>query len=152
VHGDLHLGQTLRTPRGWLVIDFEGEPAAPLSERVRPDSTLRDVAGMLRSFDYAARSVARDMSTTDEDEAAQIAYRAEEWVVRNTTAFLDGYVSQRDEPLTADERALVTAYVADKAVYEAVYEARNRPSWLPIPLRAVARLVGAESSTPGGTS
>jgi maltokinase len=128
IHGDLHMGQTLRTSLGWKLVDFEGEPAKDLRERQLPDSPWRDVAGMLRSFDYAVRAVARDMSPTDEDEAAQIAYRAEEWVTRNTAAFLHGYVGHRDHPLTDDELALVTAYVADKAVYEAVYETRNRPT------------------------
>ncbi|MGY2875607.1 maltokinase [Marmoricola sp. URHA0025 HA25] len=150
VHGDLHLGQTLRTSLGWKLVDFEGEPAKDLSERRLPDSGWRDVAGMLRSFDYAARAVARDMSPTDDDEAAQIAYRAEEWVTRNTTAFLDGYVGQRDAPLDDDERALITAYVADKAVYEAVYETRNRPTWLDIPLVALHRI--AEGTTEYATS
>ena len=150
IHGDLHLGQTLRTSLGWKLVDFEGEPAKDLHERQLPDSPWRDVAGMLRSLDYAARAVARDLSPTDDDEAAQIAYRAEEWVTRNTTAFLDGYVSHRGEPLTGDERALVTAYVADKAVYEAVYETRNRPTWLDIPLAALHRL--AEGTTEYATS
>jgi maltokinase len=150
IHGDLHLGQTLRTSLGWKLVDFEGEPAKDLDERRLPDSPWRDVAGMLRSFDYAARAVARDLSPTDDDEAAQIAYRAEEWVSRNATAFLDGYVSHRGEPLTGDERALVTAYVADKAVYEAVYETRNRPAWLDIPLAALHRL--AEGTTEYATS
>jgi len=140
IHGDLHLGQTLRTSLGWKLVDFEGEPAKDLGERQLPDSPWRDVAGMLRSFDYAASAVARDLSATDDDEAAQIAYRAGEWVGRNTTAFLDGYVGQREEALSSDELALVTAYVADKAVYEAVYETRNRPAWLDIPLGALARL------------
>jgi maltokinase len=140
IHGDLHLGQTLRTSLGWKLVDFEGEPAKELGERQLPDSPWRDVAGMLRSFDYAARAVARDLSPTNEDEAAQISYRANEWVARNTTAFLDGYVEQRDEALTGDELALVTAYVADKAVYEAVYEIRNRPAWVEIPLAALTRL------------
>ena len=150
VHGDLHLGQTLRTSLGWKLVDFEGEPAKDLQERRLPDSPWRDVAGMLRSFDYAARSVVRDMAPTDDDEAAQIAYRADEWITRNSAAFLDGYVGQRDVPLTADERALVTAYVADKAVYEAVYETRNRPTWLDIPLGALHRL--AEGMTQYATS
>jgi len=150
IHGDLHLGQTLRTSLGWKLVDFEGEPAKDLAERRLADSPWRDVAGMLRSFDYAARAVARDMSATDDDEAAQIAYRAEEWVTRNTTAFLDGYVGQREAPLSADEQALLTAYVADKAVYEAVYETRNRPAWLDIPLAAMHRLT--ESQTAYATS
>jgi maltokinase len=140
IHGDLHLGQTLRTSLGWKLVDFEGEPAKDLGERQLPDSPWRDVAGVLRSFDYAASAVARDLSPTDDDEAAQIAYRAGEWVARNSTAFLDGYVEQREEALTSDERALVTAYVADKAVYEAVYETRNRPTWVDIPLTALSRL------------
>ena len=143
IHADLHLGQTLRTSLGWKLVDFEGEPAKDLAERRLPDSRWRDVAGMLRSFDYAARAVARDLAATDPEhdpEAAQIAYRADEWVNRNTTAFLDGYIEQRGRPLTRDERALITAYVADKAVYEVVYEARNRPAWLDIPLAALHKL------------
>jgi maltokinase len=143
IHGDLHLGQTLRTSLGWKLVDFEGEPAKDLADRRLPDSPWRDVAGMLRSFDYAARAVARDLAATDtahDPEAAQIAYRAEEWVQRNSAAFLDGYVHHRERPLNAEERALVTAYAADKAVYEAVYETRNRPAWVDIPLAALDRL------------
>jgi maltokinase len=139
IHGDLHLGQTLRTSRGWKLVDFEGEPAKELGERRLPDSPWRDVAGMLRSFDYAARAVARDLASTEE-EASQVAYRSEEWVKRNSTAFLDGYVEQRGSPLSAGELALVTAYVADKAIYEAVYETRNRPAWADIPLGALHKL------------
>jgi maltokinase len=139
VHGDLHLGQTLRTSLGWKLVDFEGEPAKELAERRLPDSPWRDVAGMLRSFDYAARAVARDIAGSEE-EAAQIAYRSGEWVQRNTAAFLSGYVEQRGVPLTSDELALITAYVADKAVYETVYETRNRPTWVEIPLGALSRL------------
>lgn len=139
IHGDLHLGQTLRTSLGWKLVDFEGEPAKDLGERRLPDSPWRDVAGMLRSFDYAARAVARDLASTEE-EAAQIAYRSEEWIRRNATAFLDGYVEHRGRPLSADEQALVAAYVADKAIYEAAYEARHRPAWLAIPLAALHKL------------
>ncbi len=143
IHGDLHLGQTLRTSKGWKLVDFEGEPAKPLTERQLPDSPWRDVAGMLRSFDYAAQSVAKDLHSTDEN-SHQITYRATEWVARNRTAFLDGYVESRIEagggPLSADEQALIDAYEADKAVYEVLYEARNRPTWLDIPLGAIERI------------
>ena len=137
VHGDLHLGQTLRTVKGWKLVDFEGEPAKPLSERIRPDSRWRDVAGMLRSFDYAAHAMQPD-AASDENAQRQIDYRAEEWSARNREAFLRGYLGEGTP--TAAEQVLLTAYVADKAVYETVYEARNRPSWLPIPLAAIKRI------------
>jgi maltokinase len=139
IHGDLHLGQTLRTVKGWKIVDFEGEPAKPLAERVLPDSAWRDVAGMLRSFDYAPRVAERTAQGADDTGAEQRAYRAAEWAERNCTAFLDAYAG-RD--LTDGEQALLDAYVADKAVYEAVYEARNRPTWVPVPLTAIERLAG----------
>ena len=126
--------------KGWKIVDFEGEPAKPLAERVLPDSPWRDVAGMLRSFDYAPRVAERTVGQgADDTGAEQRAYRAAEWAERNCAAFLEAYAG-RD--LTADEQALLDAYVADKAVYEAVYEARNRPTWLPIPLAAIERLAG----------
>jgi maltokinase len=139
IHGDLHLGQTLRTSLGWKLVDFEGEPAKPLAQRMLPDSPWRDVAGMLRSFDYAAKSVERDLPH-DPESAPQLRYRSEEWVARNTEAFLAGYAEQRGAPWSAEEHRLIAAYVADKAVYEVVYEARNRPGWIDIPLAALERL------------
>ena len=138
VHGDLHLGQTLRTVKGWKIVDFEGEPAKPLAERLMPDSVWRDVAGMIRSFDYAPRVVALTGVGVDSvDEAGQRAYRAAEWSARNRAAFLDAYTEQRGGELDGDSAALLDAYLADKVVYEAVYEARNRPGWLSIPLAAL---------------
>jgi maltokinase len=139
VHGELHLGQTLRTVRGWKIVDFEGEPAKPLAERMLPDSPWRDVAGMLRSLDYAPRVVMMTSYATDPGDGAeeQKSYRATEWSARNERAFLAAYAG-RD--LTAVEQTLLAAYVADKAVYEAVYEARNRPAWVDIPLDALARM------------
>jgi maltokinase len=137
IHADLHLGQTLRTVKGWKIVDFEGEPAKPLSERVRPDSRWRDVAGMLRSFDYAPRVVERGIDEFESTGVEQRRFRAGEWSHRNRHAFLDAYVGG---PLSVDEDALLAAYVADKAVYEAVYETRNRPSWVAIPLEAIARI------------
>ena len=138
VHGDLHLGQTLRTVKGWKIVDFEGEPAKPLAERLEPDSVWRDVAGMIRSFDYAPRVVALTGAGFDAGaEADQRDYRAAEWSARNRAAFLDAYTTQRGDDLGGAAVTLLDAYLADKVVYEAVYEARNRPGWLSIPLAAL---------------
>ena len=136
VHGDLHLGQTLRTVKGWKIVDFEGEPAKPLAERVKPDSAWRDVAGMLRSFDYAPRVAAQQWGDNDGGHA-QREFRAAEWSARNCAAFLDAYAGRE---LTEAEQTLLDAYEVDKAVYEVVYEARNRPKWVPIPMAAIQRL------------
>jgi maltokinase len=98
------------------------------------------VAGMLRSFDYAARVVERSLSTSDETDAELIDARAQEWSERNKNHFLFAYAGGE---LSHEQQVLLSAYVADKAVYETVYETRNRPSWVTIPLQAVARIGAA---------
>jgi maltokinase len=136
VHGDLHLAQTMRVTSGWKILDFEGEPARPVEERRALDSHLRDVAGMLRSFDYAARYPLGD--TTPDPQAV---YRAAEWAGRNREAFCDGYAHAAGaDPREQD--VLLRAYEADKVVYEVVYESRMRPHWVSIPMSALERLAG----------
>jgi maltose alpha-D-glucosyltransferase/alpha-amylase len=125
IHGDYHLGQLLaRNDGGFSVIDFEGEPARPLAGRRQPGSPLRDVAGMLRSFDYAARTA---QAESDLD--------ADEWLGHARAAFLEAYGG-----IGRTEEALLRAFELEKACYEVRYEANNRPGWLWLPLSAVERL------------
>ncbi|HUG83239.1 MAG TPA: phosphotransferase, partial [Euzebya sp.] len=121
IHGDYHLGQVLRDREGrWWILDFEGEPGRPVAERRQPANPARDVAGMLRSLDYARAQAARGGG----DAGA-----AEEWVAAARAAFLEGYGEEGREWLQAFE--------VEKLLYEVRYEAANRPDWLPIPLAAL---------------
>src|SRR3954451_9220320 len=134
-HGDLHLGQTLLAPDRWIVLDFEGEPARPLLERRRKRSPLRDVAGMLRSFAYAA-SAAEIQRGTQAPEG---------WEERTREAFLAGYFGAVDPgllpPGESNARTLLTIFELEKAVYELRYELNNRPDWVRIPVAGIARLL-----------
>jgi len=142
IHGDLHLGQVMRTDLGWFVLDFEGEPDRPVEERRRPSSPLRDVAGMLRSFHYATEVALRDRG---EEVTEELAGLARAWEDRNGFAFSEGYraVSGIDDLLPSEEGCdlVQSAFELDKAVYEVAYEQAHRPDWVDIPRTAVDRLL-----------
>ncbi|MCW2860624.1 MAG: aminoglycoside phosphotransferase [Actinoallomurus sp.] len=138
VHGDFHLGQVMRTETGWMLLDFEGEPAKSLEERRRPAHPLRDVAGMLRSYDYAARHLLVNGKAVS-GNPDQLEFRAHEWAERNRAAFCRGYADAGGVDPAAHE-VIIRAFEFDKAVYEVMYESRNRPSWLHIPLSSIAAL------------
>jgi maltokinase len=135
-HGDLHLGQALRSPdRRWVLLDFEGEPARSLPERRRKRSPLRDVAGMLRSFAYAAAAVRRQRGGA----------APEGWEGRAREAFLAGYHATTDAallpPSDAATKQLLQVFELEKAVYELRYELEHRPDWVEIPVEAIVRLL-----------
>jgi maltose alpha-D-glucosyltransferase/alpha-amylase len=141
-HGDYHLGQVLHGPNGFVIIDFEGEPLRSLAERRQKMSPFRDVAGMLRSFHYATYAALEPLG----DARSRLASDAETWVARVQQAFLDAWLSTtRDavfrDPDPANEKALLDAFLLEKALYEIRYEVNNRPGWVGIPLRGVLRLV-----------
>src|SRR5262249_20861681 len=144
IHGDYHLGQTMRTDAGWFILDFEGEPASPLEERRKPSSPLRDVAGMLRSFQYAAEvALAERGSESTDDELRSWGVRWEQHVA---DAFRRGYFDTAgiDDLLPVGPRerdTVLNAFILAKAVYEVGYEMAHRPDWVRIPLEAVSRLV-----------
>ena len=137
-HGDFHLGQTMRTETDWVILDFEGEPAAPLSERRLKRSPLRDVAGMLRSFSYAASAAGRLRDAEVPDR----------WEESARDAFLEGYFAGVDDALLPPgrqaTRQLLAVFELEKAVYELRYELNNRPDWIGIPVAGIQRLLEAE--------
>jgi trehalose synthase-fused probable maltokinase len=136
-HGDLHLGQTLFSDGDWLVLDFEGEPARPLAERRRKRSPLRDVAGMLRSFAYAASAIELQHGVAVPDG----------WEERAREAFLGGYLQTVDTSLLPPGQSAIEQLLAifelEKAVYELRYELNNRPDWVKIPVAGILRLLEA---------
>ncbi|MEV6818363.1 phosphotransferase [Nocardiopsis dassonvillei] len=132
IHGDYHLGQAIRTGSGWVLLDFEGEPTVPVRDRQRLSSPLRDVAGMLRSFDYAAGYL---LIGHPGDPGLEWAARS--WARHNREAFCRGYADGGGAD-PEKHLAVLRAFEFDKAVYEVLYEARNRPNWLRVPLDSIA--------------
>jgi maltokinase len=132
IHGDYHLGQVLKAAHGWVALDFEGEPAVPLAVRRAPAPALRDVAGMLRSFDYAARH-----QLIGHHSAQAATAVADSWVGQCQDAFCAGYAAAGGTDPDV-HGTLLRALTLEKAVYEVIYEYRHRPSWLEIPLGYVA--------------
>jgi maltose alpha-D-glucosyltransferase/alpha-amylase len=152
-HGDYHLGQVLLARNDFVIIDFEGEPARTLAERRRKHSPLRDIAGMLRSFDYA-RHVALQQASRHEGDLDKLAPAAADWMNRVRTAFLEAY---RDEAVAAGlypdtqdfegQKPLLELFELEKALYELRYELANRPDWVSVPLNGVTALAGLASGT-----
>ena len=154
IHGDLHLGQILYTGKDFAIIDFEGEPARPLSERRLKRAALRDVAGMLRSFHYAALTSTIEqlrIGALGKFDFAGMEPWTNFWRTWSSWAFLKGYLEAAGQasfiPKNNNElRILLDAFVMDKAIYELGYELNNRPDWLLIPLLSIGQLLGLESS------
>jgi maltose alpha-D-glucosyltransferase/alpha-amylase len=139
IHGDLHLGQTLRTDSDFVFLDFEGEPSKPIEARRRKQSPLRDVAGMLRSFDYAAFSALEAAKNRHPARAQAVAASAREWVARASSSFLSAYAQARGTSTL--NLALLDLMLVEKALYELDYELNNRPSWIGMPLAGLERLL-----------
>jgi maltose alpha-D-glucosyltransferase/alpha-amylase len=148
-HGDFHLGQVLYTGQDFVIIDFEGEPARPLSERRLKRSPLRDVAGMLRSFQYAAYAALFGQVpgvTARPEDMERLRTSAELWTAWVGAAFVKGYLGEAGSaphiPKSPEAlRVLLDAYLLEKAVYEVAYELNNRPDWVRIPLAGIATLL-----------
>lgn len=140
VHGDLHLGQAIRTDAGWYILDFGGEPSRPVEERRHPTSPLKDVAGILRSLHYAC------WTGLVEQEQKHIEGLARDWEQRNRGAFVDGYVQMAQKIgglLPKDESCfglILKSFELDRGIYEIGYEMDHRPEWLKVPLAAISAL------------
>jgi len=145
-HGDYHLGQVLLAENDFIIVDFEGEPARPVQERRAKHSPLRDVAGMLRSFDYAAQAVLKRFAADGGEDASLLGRLVEVWERSAKDAFLAGYKAGIEGcpsyPNVPDHaRALLDLFTLEKALYELRYELENRPEWIDIPLRGLLRVV-----------
>jgi maltose alpha-D-glucosyltransferase/alpha-amylase len=149
LHGDYHLGQVLLAQNDFVITDFEGEPTRPLAERVQKHSPLKDVAGMLRSFDYAMHTALFDASTEVPDSDERLRRAAREWRALAQRAFLDGYDAAAEAaglvPAGAQRGGLLELFTLEKAVYELGYEVDNRPDWVRIPLRGLMDILDRSS-------
>jgi maltose alpha-D-glucosyltransferase/alpha-amylase len=142
IHGDLHLGQVLVCGSDVSIIDFEGEPLRPLKERRAKRSPMRDVAGMVRSFDYAAGIIERERKLAPGAPGqARAAELLAEFRRLAETHFREAYGEGRGRPLDGAESQVIQAFAIEKAAYEIVYETNNRPDWVDIPLRGLANLL-----------
>ena len=148
IHGDYHLGQVLRTEEDFVILDFEGEPARSIAERRRQQSPLKDVAGMIRSFSYAAYAALFAFTVHAPDNYPALEPWADTWQHWSADAFLKGYLAgMEDAPLMPRPRLrcgerLLSAFMLDKALYELGYELNNRPDWVRIPLIGIRKLIG----------
>jgi maltose alpha-D-glucosyltransferase/alpha-amylase len=146
-HGDYHLGQVLWTGKDFIIIDFEGEPARAFSERRLKRSALRDVAGMVRSFHYAAYSTIMEPEFDQQRREGDLEDWAESWYYHVTRLFLQGYAENvgANNFIPEDEedfKILMDTFLLEKAVYELNYELNNRPDWVLIPLRGIKTIIG----------
>jgi trehalose synthase-fused probable maltokinase len=149
VHGDYHLGQVLLSERGWMILDFEGEPLRTLEERRGKESPLRDVAGMLRSFGYAAATGVLEQEHEDEKRRRELEVWADAWEELARERFLGAYLRTSHEGsfLPGDRDALHTMldfFELDKALYEISYEQGHRPDWIRVPLRGIERILAGQ--------
>ncbi|MGI9114502.1 MAG: maltose alpha-D-glucosyltransferase [Chthoniobacterales bacterium] len=153
IHGDFHLGQALYTGRDFIFLDFEGEPARPLSERKLKRSPLRDVAGMMRSFQYAAYSALWQRAVRPED-VPFLENWADVWYREISSSYLESYLAATDDALflprdPADLQVALETYLLDKAVYEVGYELNHRPDWVVIPVRGIKHILAATQQISG---
>ena len=151
-HSDYHLGQVLLTQRGWMILDFEGEPARPLQERRAKQSPLRDAAGMLRSLNYAVNSILFERAEPDSDEWLRLEPWGQTWERVARERFLHGYRAKAHEgrfvpPSPEDFAVMLDVFEIDKALYELGYERGHRPDWARIPLRGIAKVIGGDPRT-----
>jgi len=155
IHGDYHLGQLLYTGDDFLIMDFEGEPVKSLGERRIKQSPLRDVAGMMRSFSYAARSVLMQRTQVREEDIAYLVPWVQAWYRYNSATFLDSYLrnvaGSNFMPQEREElEVMLHTFMLDKAIYELGYELNNRPEWVSIPLDGIMDLLALEKGSPQG--
>jgi len=151
-HGDYHLGQVLKTGNGWVLFDFEGEPLRGLEERKQKTCPLKDVAGMLRSFSYAAHMAAAQYAQKNPETKNQTAVLGSGWEARMRESYLEGYFEAAGKeqgsfllPSIEENRKITSFFELDKAVYELHYELNNRPEWVWIPVLGIERLLGNQS-------